>query len=100
MDLIILLVIMVLIVIFFKDLKYFIYGLGIIEIFFRILTFIKLNIGVPEISSLIAKYIPSSIIEIIGRYSTGLFYTILIWAFLISMICLEVYLVKNFFKRK
>lgn len=100
MDLIVLITIMVLIVVFFKDLKFFIYGLGIIEIFFRILTFIKINIGVPEISTLIGKYVPSSIIEIIGRYSTGLFYTILIWAFLTAMVCFEVYLIKGFFKRK
>lgn len=100
MDLIILLLLIGLIVVFFKDFKTFIYGLGIIEIFFRIITFIKDNVGVPELSSLIDKYIPSSIIDILGKYSQGLFYTILVWAFLASMICLEVYLVKYFFKRK
>ena len=100
MDLIIIIVLLVLAVIFFRDFKSFIYGLGIIEIFLRILTFIKHNIGIKEVSNIIGKYIPESIISIIGKYSTGLLYTVLIWLFLISMICFLVYLLKYFFKRK
>lgn len=100
MDLIIIIVLLVLAVIFFRDFKSFIYGLGIIEIFLRILTFIKHNIGIKEVSNIIGKYMPESIISIIGKYSTGLLYTVLIWLFLISMICFLVYLLKYFFKRK
>ncbi len=100
MDLIIILILIVLILIFFRNFKSFIYGLAIIEIFFRILTFIKYNIGIPEISSLIGKYIPESIINVLAAYSSGLFYTILVWAFIGCMICFLVYLVKYFFGRK
>lgn len=100
MDLIVILVLLVLIVVFFRDFKSFIYGLGIIEIFFRILTFIKNNIPVPEVSNIIDKYIPESIINILAKYSSGLFYTILIWAFLACMIWFLIYLIKYFFKRK
>ncbi len=100
MDLIIILVLIVLILIFFRNFKSFIYGLAIIEIFFRILTFIKYNIGIPEISSLIGKYIPESIINVLANYSSGLFYTILIWAFVVCMICFWIYLIKYFFGRK
>ena len=100
MDLIIIIVLLVLAVIFFRDFKSVVYGLGIIEIFLRILTFIKNNIGIKEVSNIIGKYIPESIISIIGKYSTGLLYTVLIWLFLISMICFLVYLLKYFFKRK
>ena len=100
MDLIIIIVLLTLAVIFFRDFKSFIYGLGIIEIFLRILTFIKHNIGIKEVSNIIGKYMPESIISIIGKYSTGLLYTVLIWLFLISMICFLVYLLKYFFKRK
>lgn len=100
MDLIIILILIVLILIFFRNFKSFIYGLAIIEIFFRILTFIKYNIGISEISSLIGKYIPESIINVLATYSSGLFYTILVWAFVACMICFLVYLVKYFFGRK
>lgn len=100
MDLIIVLALIVLILIFFRNFKSFIYGLAIIEIFFRILTFIKNNLGIPEISTLIDRYIPESIISILAKYSSGLFYTILVWGFVVCMICFLVYLVKYFFGRK
>ena len=100
MELIILFILLAAIVFFFRDLKSFIYGLGIIEIFFRILTFIKYNIEIPEVKDLIDKYIPESILNILVQYSNGLFYIILKWSFLICMICFLVYLVKYFFKRK
>lgn len=100
MDLIIIFVLLVLVVIFFKDLKSFIYGLGIIEIFLRLLTFLKLNIGIPEISNLINKYIPETIIHILDKYADGLFYTLLVWLFFIAMVWFLIYLIKYFFKRK
>lgn len=100
MDLIIFIVLMAIIIIVFKDFKCLVYFVGIVEILFRILTFIRLHIGVPEISALIAKYIPTSILDIFARYSNGLFYEILAWAFLACFVVLEVYLIKYFFKRK
>lgn len=100
MDLIIILVLLVLIVIFFRDFKSFIYGLGIIELFFKIMAFIKNNIGIPEVSNIINKYIPNSILDILANYSSGLFYTILKWGFLICMIWFLIYLLKYFFGRK
>lgn len=100
MDLVIIFILLVLVAMFFRQFKSFIYGLAIIEIFFKILTFIKYNIGIKEVSSLIGKYIPESIIDILARYSNGLFYTILVWAFIGCMICFLVYLVKYLFGRK
>lgn len=100
MDLMVIVALLALTVIFFRDFKSFIYCLGIIEIFLRILTFIKVNIGIKEVSKIIGKYIPESIINIIEKYSTGLLQTILVWLFLISMICFLVYLIRYFFKRK
>lgn len=100
MDLIILLVLIAIVIFFFRDFKCFIYALGIIEIFLQVMDFIRRNVEVPEISNLIARYLPSSIIEIIGRYATGAFYIILVWLFVICMLCLDFYLLKYFFKRK
>lgn len=100
MDLIIIFVLLVLVAMFFRKFKSFIYALAIIEVFFKILTFIKNNIGIIELSNLIDKYIPESIINVLGRYSSGLFYTILVWGFVVCMICFLVYLVKYLFGRK
>lgn len=100
MDLIIILVLLVLVVIFFRNFKSFIYGLGIIEIFFKIMTFIKVNIGIKQISDIIGKYIPNSILDILARYSSGLFYTILMWGFVICMICFLIYLIRYLIGRK
>lgn len=100
MDLVIILVLLVLIVVFFKDVKSFIYGLGIIEIFLRLTTFIKYNLEIPEISNLIDQYIPETIIDVLAKYADGLFYIILVWSFFIAMVWFLVYLVKYFFKRK
>ena|SRR5574344_92685 len=100
MDLIIILVLLTLVVIFFRNFKSFIYGLGIIEIFFKIMTFIKVNIGIKQISDIIGKYIPNSILDILARYSSGLFYTILMWGFVICMICFLIYLIRYLIGRK
>lgn len=100
MEVIIVLALLALVVAYFKNVKSLIYGLAIIEIFLRIMSFIKSNIGIPKVSEIIGEYLPSSIPEIIGKYSSGLFYKILIWAFVICMIWFLVYLIMYLFKRK
>lgn len=100
MDLIIILALLAIIVIVRKDFKCFIYALGIIEVFFRIMTFIANNINIVELSNFIHNYIPSSIIAVFAKYSTGLFYSILAWIFVIFMGVLDFYLIKYLIKRK
>ena len=96
MDLVILVII---ILIWFKNFNSFVYFLGITEIFFRIMHFIANNIGIKEVSNVINKYIPSSLFSLLAKYSNGLLYTILSWGLLICFIILEVSLIKYFFKR-
>lgn len=100
MDLIVILLLIAIVVIICRDFKCFIYSLGIIEIFFRIMNFIANNIGISELSKFIHTYIPGSIIDIFAKYSNGLFYTILVWVFVIFMGMLDFYLVKYLIKRK
>lgn len=100
MDLIILFILIAIIIIIFRDSKCFVYFLGIVEIFFHVVTYIGNHIGIPEIQNFIAKYIPTSILEIIGRYSNGLFYDILAWLFVGCFLVLDYYLIKYFFHRK
>lgn len=100
MDLIILLVICGLIFFWKREFKFFIYFIGIIEIFFRIIHFISTKINVHEFSFFVTKYIPSSIIGIFTKYSTGLLLEILSWIVVICFGFLEMYLIKYFIKKK
>ncbi len=100
MDLIILILLIAIVLFWFKDFTCFVYFIGIVEIFFRIMAFIKTHIGIAEIADVIGKYVPGSILEIFARYSDGLFYDLLCWGFVICFGLLEFYLVKYFIKRK
>ena len=83
-DLAIVLILLIVVVVFFRKFSSFVYAFAIIDIFLRIMTFIKNN-TVPELKSLIGKYLPESIAAIIGRYSSGLVYTLLMWLFAIFL---------------
>ena len=100
MDLIILVVLIAIVLIVFRDTKCFVYFLGIVEIFFHVMTYIANHIGIPELSRFITNYIPSSILVILDRYANGLLYDILAWLFVLSFLVLDYYLIKYFFKRK
>lgn len=100
MDLIVLLVLIAIVVIVFRDRKCFIYFLGIVEIFFHVMNYIATHIGIAEISRLITKYVPSSILVIIDRYADGLLYDIFAWLFVGCFLVLDYYLIKYFFHRK
>ena len=99
MDLIILLALIVIIAFFFRDYKNVVYFLGIVEIFFRIIHFIGDHLKISELNKFINDYIPQSLFTMLGKYSNGLLYEILIWLLLAIFISLEVYLIKYFFNR-
>ena len=80
MDLIILVILIVLVFFFFKKFSSFIYALAIIDI--------------------VEKYCPTSILGIVGTYSSGIFYEILYWLYLLGVGTFLYYLVKIFFNKK
>ena len=88
------------VVMFFKRFSSFVFLMAIIDIGLRILTFIKNNIGLSDVSALIGKYVPENIFSIINRYSSGVFNTILKWAFVIIMMFFLSYIIKIFIKKK
>lgn len=100
MDLVIFIVLAALIVVIFKDFKSLIYFVGMVEIFLRVVTFVRTHIHLPEVSDAIAKYVPNSILDIFAKYSTGLFYEILCWGFVICFLFLDYYLLQYFMKKK
>lgn len=100
MDLLIIVLIVLIIVCWFRKFSSFIYALAIIDIFLRILSFIAGNIGIKQISDFIHSYFPSSIPSVINSYSSGILNTILLWGFVICYGIFEFYIIRTFFHKK
>lgn len=99
MDLVILLLLIGLVIFFFRRFSSLIYLIGIVDIFLRLVTFIKVELTKGELYAIIDKYIPFNIPTLLGNYSDGLLYTILLWLYIAAMIIFEFYLIKGFFKK-
>ncbi len=99
MDLIILVIIIGLIIFFYKKFRNVIYFLGIVEIFFRIVHVVGDLIGVKVINDAINSFIPESILSIFAKYSSGLLYDIIVWIFVILFVIFEYYLIRGFFSK-
>ena len=99
-DLVVLIVLILVVIMYFRRFSSFVYFIAIIDIFLRILTFIKNNIGLPDLAAVIDKYIPESILAIIGNYTDGIIYTIISWAYIIIMAIFLGYITKFFIKKK
>lgn len=99
-DLIVLVVLLAIVIIFFKKISSVIYFIVIIDIFLRILTFIKLNIPLKDMAAVIDTYIPSSIPLLVGRYISGIPYTVFSWLYLVVFIIFESYIIRTFWKKK
>ena len=85
---------------FLRKFSSFVYFIAILEILLRILTFIKNNIGLSDVSSLIGKYVPSSIPALIDKYTDGTISILLHWAFVIIIGIFLGYTIRIFWKKK
>jgi hypothetical protein len=100
MDLVILIILLAIVVIIFKKFSSFVYFMVIIDLFLRILHELTSLINVYELTSFVTKYIPASVPAILAKYSAGIFYTLLIWGYVIVYIIFETYIVRTFMKKK
>lgn len=100
MEALIIILVWIIVILYYKRLSKFVYAFAITDIALRILSFIRANLGSPEISSFISKYFPSSIVSIIEKYTDGTFTDILIWAYVILFIIFEFYIIRAFIKNK
>lgn len=100
MDLIIIILLIVLTIIFFRKLSNVVYVICILDIFLRILNQIDILIKVPEFSNLVNKYFHDSMLHIINSYSSGIINTILVWVLLGIYIVFLFYVVQTFFRKK
>ena len=101
-DLIILIILLIVVIMFFKRFSSFVFFMAIVDIFLRILAFIKHNIGLKDVASVIGKYLPESMIDIIEKYtgSIPLLCIILKWCFVGLMAIFLGYIVKIFLHKK
>ena len=98
-DLGVIVVLLIIVIIFFRRFSSFVYSVAIIDIFLRILAFIKNN-TVPELKSLIGNYFPASIPALIDKYSSGIIYTLLMWAYVIIFSIFLFYITEYFIKKR
>ena len=99
-DVVLLIVLIVAGIFFFRKFKSSIYFIASLDIFFRILTFVKNNIGVKEISNFVSKYFPESIPGVINKYTNGIVATILMWVYVAVFAIFLFYTVKILWKKK
>lgn len=100
MDLVILIIFLLIIVLVFKQFSSFIYFTVIIDLFLKTIHLIGYYLGIAEINNFIYRYIPASIPAILEKYSTGIFFTILMWGYIIIYIIFEFYIIKTFIKKR
>lgn len=100
MDLIILIILIVAIVLFFRDFKSVVYLFGILEIFFHLMHKLASMLKIKAFTNFINAYIPSSLQSILAKYSNGLLYDVLLWGLLIIFFAFLFYLIKYFIKKK
>lgn len=100
MDLIIIILLIVGVVVIYKDVKFVTYLIGILEIFFRLIHYIGDNITFINLNPFVNKYIPYSLFSIIEKYTSGVVSAIISWLLVAVFIMFLVYLVKYLIKKK
>ena len=99
-DVVLLIVLIVAGVCFFRKLDSSVYFIASLDIFFRILTFIKNNLGVPELSVVISKYFPESIPGVVYKYTDGIVSTVLMWIYVLMFTIFLFYTVRILWKKR
>ncbi len=100
MDLIIILVLIILTIIFFRRFSNVVYIICIIDMFLRIISKIEVLLGIKEISNLVNRYLPDSLLAVINSYSSGIINTILVWLYVGVYVIFLYYVVCTFFRKK
>jgi len=101
-DLIVLIIIIAVIVFIFRRFSSFVYAVCALDILFRLFHFIADNVHVKELSNLINKFIPGSVLSMIGKYTGthGLIYLLFMWFMFLMYAILLFYIIRILVKRK
>lgn len=98
-DLIIFIILVIVMLVWFKKFDSYIYAFGIIDIFFRIIYFIKTHIDIPALNQVLG-YLPSSISGLIEKYTSGTVELVLLWIVVVLYIIFLYYIIKFFSKKR
>ncbi len=99
-DVVLLIILIVAGICFFRKFDATVYFIAVIDIFFRILDFIANHIGVDEVSKFIKEYFPSSIPGVIEKYTDGVLTDILLWIYVILFAAFLFYTFKILWKKR
>ena len=99
MDAVIFIILLVIVICFFRSLYNTVFFVAIVDIFLRILTFLKYN-TFQEVKTFLGKYFPENIPDIIDNYAKGTLYLVLVWIYVIIMAIFLYYIVRYFIKRR
>ncbi len=101
-DLVVFAILLVLVMMNYHKFHSYILFIAIVDITLRILAFIKDNLPFGEITKYINDYLPSSLLDMINKYTInfGIVNTILNWIYVGIMIIFLYYVGKLFIKKK
>lgn len=100
MELVIILILIGIVIFVYKDYHFVVYLLGTLEIFFRLIHYIGDHLSFIKINPFINKYIPTSLFDVVSKYTSGVIEVIISWILVAAFVLLLVYLVKYLFKIK
>lgn len=100
-DLIVLILIIVAIIFYFRNFSSFVYLMCSLDILYRLLHFVADNVKVPELSNIINKYIPTSLLGMFGNYvgTENIIFIIIKWAIFVLYVVFLFYIIRILFKR-
>ena len=100
MDIIIFLVLIIIVLILFRDSRVVIFFIGTSDVLLRLIYFVKDQINIKELSTFVNKYIPSSVYGIIENSTSGIVTSLLAWLYIGVMIVFVYYLIRHMLKLK
>lgn len=100
MDGIVIIVLLIIACVYFRNFSKVVYSIAIVDLFLRIFNYLITNVKIEGITEYLIKYLPSSMPNLIEKYTSGLFANVLIWAYVIVMAIFLFYTVRVFFKKK
>ena len=99
-DIVLLLIVIGLAIMYFKNFSAFVFAISISDILLRTLAFIRTNLGLHDLQRFLKKYFPDSIFDIIDKHTNGDLNLILKWIFVIITIFFLYYVIKIWLKKK
>ena len=95
-DLIIIGILLLLVVVFFKKFSSFVYATAIIDIALRILCFLKIKVPLKELGNIFPESIPA----IFEKYTNDIVLDLLLWAYVFIYVCFLVYITNYFIHKR